>query len=176
MKVLGIVGYSGSGKTTRIVSLIPRITARGFSVSTIKHAHHGFDIDREGKDSFKHREAGASEVLIASGDRWALMHEVREAKPPSLDQMLAKLEPVDLVLVEGFKYEDYPMLEVWSPKSETQPLFPLRKKIIGLICDDPIEPAEFGRPGLPVFDPNADEALAEFIIEYLNESESRSTS
>src|ERR1051326_2792668 len=103
MKVIGIAGWSGAGKTTLLTRVIPRLTARGLSVSTIKHAHHAFDIDQPGKDSHTHRMAGATEVLISSANRWALVHELRGAPEPTLGDLLAKLAPVDLVIVEGFK-------------------------------------------------------------------------
>ena len=102
MRVIGLSGWSGAGKTTLIVKLIPALNARGFSVSTLKHAHHGFDVDKPGKDSYSHREAGAREVLVASANRWALMHELRGDDEPPLRAMLARLSPVDFVLVEGY--------------------------------------------------------------------------
>jgi molybdopterin-guanine dinucleotide biosynthesis adapter protein len=111
--VFGLTGWSGSGKTTLMAGLIPALRAMGLSVSTIKHAHKGFDIDRPGKDSFIHREAGAAEVLIASPQRWALLHEVRDTGEPTLETLLAQLAPVDLVLVEGFKRDRHPKIEVW---------------------------------------------------------------
>ena len=110
---MGIVGWSGSGKTTLIEEIIPLIRTRGLSVSTVKHAHHGFDIDRPGKDSFRHRQAGASEVLVVSNGRWALMHENAPADDTSLEQLLTRLAPCDIVLVEGFKSRAIPKLEVW---------------------------------------------------------------
>ncbi|HZL59797.1 MAG TPA: molybdopterin-guanine dinucleotide biosynthesis protein B, partial [Stellaceae bacterium] len=111
MRVFGLAGWSGSGKTTLVARLIPALIARGVSVSTVKHAHHDFDIDQPGKDSWKHRQAGANEVLIASANRWALMHEHRGAREPGLAALIAHLSPVDLILVEGFKREPYPKLE-----------------------------------------------------------------
>jgi molybdopterin-guanine dinucleotide biosynthesis adapter protein len=132
MKVFGIAGYSGSGKTTLLEKLIPQFTARGLTVSVIKHAHHGFDIDRPGKDSYRHREAGASEVLLSCNDRWALMHERREGSDVTLDELLARLAPCDLVLVEGFKQEPIPKLEVWRPENGKPPLFPERSDIVAV--------------------------------------------
>src|ERR1700740_2575002 len=102
-RIISFVGWSGSGKTTLITRLIPLLTGRGITVSTVKHAHHAFDIDKPGKDSYEHRSAGATEVLVASAARWALMHELRGAPEPDLNELLAKLAPVDLVIVEGFK-------------------------------------------------------------------------
>ncbi len=132
MKVFGIAGYSGSGKTTLLEKLIPQFTARGLKVSVIKHAHHGFDIDRPGKDSYRHREAGASEVLLSCNDRWALMHERRDGSDVTLDELLARLAPCDLVLVEGFKQEPIPKLEVYRPEYGKPPLFPERSDIVAV--------------------------------------------
>lgn len=135
MKVFGIAGYSGSGKTTLLEKLIPQFTARGLKVSVIKHAHHGFDIDRPGKDSYRHREAGASEVLLSCNDRWALMHERRDESDVTLDELLARLAPCDLVLIEGFKQEPVPKLEVYRPENGKQPLFPERSDIVAVATD-----------------------------------------
>ena len=132
MKVFGIAGYSGAGKTTLLEKLIPQFTARGLRVSVIKHAHHGFDIDRPGKDSYRHREAGASEVLLSCNDRWALMRERRGGSDVTLDELLARLAPCDLVLVEGFKQEPIPKLEVYRPENGKPPLFPERSDIVAV--------------------------------------------
>ena len=115
MNIFGIAGWSGSGKTTLIVNLLPELTTRGLSVSTVKHAHHEFDIDKPGKDSFVHRMSGATEVVIGSKTRWALMHEGRGEAEPRLDELVARMAPVDLILIEGFKSEDYEKLEVHRP-------------------------------------------------------------
>ncbi|HEY7298250.1 MAG TPA: molybdopterin-guanine dinucleotide biosynthesis protein B [Xanthobacteraceae bacterium] len=112
MRIIGLAGWSGSGKTTLLTKVIPRIVARGLAVSTVKHAHHDFDIDQPGKDSHAHRAAGATEVLIASSRRWALVHEIRIETEPPLAMLLRKLSPVDLVLIEGYKREPHPKLEV----------------------------------------------------------------
>jgi len=135
MKVFGIAGYSGSGKTTLLEKLIPQFTARGLRVSVIKHAHHGFDIDRPGKDSYRHREAGASEVLLSCNERWALMHERRDESDVTLDELLARLAPCDLVLIEGFKQEPIPKLEVYRPENGKPPLFPERSDIVAVATD-----------------------------------------
>jgi molybdopterin-guanine dinucleotide biosynthesis adapter protein len=111
-RIFGLAGWSGSGKTTLITRLLPTLVESGVTVSTIKHAHHEFDIDQPGKDSFRHRQAGASEVLISSSARWALMHEHRGAREPMLAELLARMTPVDLVIVEGFKREPFPKLEI----------------------------------------------------------------
>src|SRR5258708_30104944 len=113
MRIIGLAGWSGSGKTTLLTKVIPRIVARGLRVSTLKHAHHDFDVDVPGKDSHSHRVAGATEVLVGSSRRWALMHELRGASEPTLGELLAKLSPVDLVLIEGYKAAPHPKLEVY---------------------------------------------------------------
>ena len=112
MNVLGFAGYSGSGKTTLIERLVPALVAAGWRVSLVKHAHHAFDVDRPGKDSWRHRQAGCSEVLVGSAQRWALMHELREAPEPALEALLGRLSPCDLVLVEGWKHAAVPKIEV----------------------------------------------------------------
>ena len=112
MKIFGIVGWKNSGKTTLVVGLVKELSARGHRVSTIKHAHHAFDVDQPGKDSFLHREAGAKEVMISSAGRWALMHENRDAPEPDLDALLSHMSDVDIVLVEGFKKGSHEKLEI----------------------------------------------------------------
>lgn len=138
MNVLALVGWSGSGKTTLLTALLPRLTAQGLRVSTIKHAHHGFDLDRPGKDSYRHREAGAHEVLVASGTRWALLHELAGAEEPPLPALLARLAPVDLVLVEGFKAGPGVKLEVHRPALGKPPLWPGRTDIVAVASDAPL--------------------------------------
>ena len=113
MRIIGLAGWSGSGKTTLLAKVIPRIVARGVKVSTVKHAHHSFDMDRPGKDSHSHRMAGATEVLVGSANRWAVVHELRGEAEPTLSALLRKASPVDLVLVEGYKGESHPKLEVY---------------------------------------------------------------
>jgi molybdopterin-guanine dinucleotide biosynthesis protein B len=152
MKVLGLAGWSGAGKTTLIEALLPRLRAAGLNVSTIKHAHHGFDIDKPGKDSFRHRAAGAAEVLVSSGRRWALLHEV-EGPEPGLDALLARLSPVDLVLVEGFKASPVAKLEVHRPSLGQPPLWPGRPEILAVASDAAL--AGCDRPVLPLGDPDA---------------------
>jgi molybdopterin-guanine dinucleotide biosynthesis protein B len=112
MRVFGLAGWSGSGKTTLVVKLLPELRRRGLSVSTVKHAHHEFDVDKPGKDSWEHRQAGAVEVMVASAHRWALMHEHRGVAEPGLDALIRQMTPVDLLLVEGFKRHPHPKLEV----------------------------------------------------------------
>ena len=113
MKVFGLAGWSGSGKTTLMIRLLPELIARGLTVSTVKHAHHAFDVDKPGKDSYRHREAGAREVMVSSANRWALMHENRDTSEADLGALLSHMSPVDLVLVEGFKHEAHDKLEVY---------------------------------------------------------------
>ncbi len=161
MKVFGIAGYSGAGKTTLLEQLIPCFIRRGLRVSVVKHAHHAFDIDRPGKDSWRHREAGAAEVLLAGGARWALMHELRGAPEPSLAELLTRLSPCDLVLVEGFKNEPVPKLEVHRAAFGKPPLFPDRGDIVAVVSD--AAPAT----DLPVLQLDQPEAIADFILAYL---------
>src|SRR5215470_1879511 len=132
MRIFGLAGWSGSGKTTLLAALIPELVARGLSVSTIKHAHHEFDVDRPGKDSWRHREAGASEVMVASSRRWALMRELRGAAEPSLEELIAKMGPADLLLVEGFKFDPHPKIEVHRPSIGKPLLFMDDPRIIAI--------------------------------------------
>jgi molybdopterin-guanine dinucleotide biosynthesis protein MobB len=115
MNVFGLAGWSGSGKTTLVVKLLPKLKSRGFSVSTVKHTHHSFDIDKPGKDSYEHRLAGANEVMISSSARWALLHELRGEPEPELKALIARMKPVDILLVEGFKNYPHPKLEIHRP-------------------------------------------------------------
>lgn len=135
MRMIGLAGWSGAGKTSLIVKLIPALRARGLSVSTLKHAHHAFDIDKPGKDSFLHREAGATEVLVASANRFALMHELRGAPEPGLRELLVRLSPVDLVLVEGYKKEPHVKIEVHRTANEKPFLYPDDPTIAAIVSD-----------------------------------------
>ncbi|MSP42245.1 MAG: molybdopterin-guanine dinucleotide biosynthesis protein B [Alphaproteobacteria bacterium] len=135
MKIFGIVGWKNSGKTTLIAALVHELCLRGLRVSTIKHAHHAFDLDRPGKDSFLHRAAGAQEVLIASEGRWALLHELRGGDAPELTELIARLSPVDLVLVEGFKNEEIPKLEVRRAAAAGHPLAETDAHIVAIATD-----------------------------------------
>jgi molybdopterin-guanine dinucleotide biosynthesis protein B len=135
MKVIGLAGWSGAGKTTLLSRLIPYLRAQGMRVSVIKHAHHAFDVDVPGKDSWVHRQSGAEEVLVASGVRWALMHELRGAPEPALPELLAKLAPVDLVVVEGFKSEPHRKIEVHRQANGKALLFPGDPAIAGIASD-----------------------------------------
>ena len=137
-RVFGFAGWSGSGKTTLIEQVIAHLSADGVRVALIKHAHHSFDIDHAGKDSHRHREAGASEVMISSGKRWAIMHELRGAPELSLAEALDRLSPCDLVLIEGYKREALPKLEIWRSAVGKPLLFPEDEHIIALATDDPL--------------------------------------
>jgi molybdopterin-guanine dinucleotide biosynthesis protein B len=159
MKVFGFAGYSGSGKTTLIEQLIPRFVGRGMRVSLIKHAHHTFDIDQPGKDSYRHRHAGASEVLVTSSRRWVLMHELRGAPEPSFDEQMKHLSPCDLVLVEGFKFAPIPKLEVWRAATGEALLHPNDPHIVAVASDEKVATK------LPLLDLNDADAIAAFILE-----------
>ena len=137
MKIIGLAGWSGAGKTTLLVKLIPRLVTRGLVVSTLKHAHHAFDVDTPGKDSYEHPQAGAREVLVASAARFALMHELRGAPEPDLATLLAKLSPCDLVLIEGFKRDPHPKIEVHRAANGKPFLHPDDPAIVALASDTP---------------------------------------
>ena len=160
MKVLGIMGYSGSGKTTLIEALISRFAVRGLKVSLIKHAHHGFDIDRPGKDSFRHREAGAGEVMLLSDRRWVLMHEVRDEPPPPLEEMIARLSSCDLVLLESFKTAAFDKIEVYRPTIGKPPIWPNVDGVIAVASDERIACP------LPLLDINDHDAVAGFVLKH----------
>jgi molybdopterin-guanine dinucleotide biosynthesis adapter protein len=136
MRVFGFAGWSGAGKTTLIEQTVPRLVARGLRVSLIKHAHHSFDLDQPGKDSYRHRLAGSSEVLISSDVRWALMHELRGGPELTLPQALQRLSPCDLALIEGYKAFPIPKLEIWRPSVGKLPLHPQDPHIVGVATDD----------------------------------------
>lgn len=138
MKILGLAGWSGAGKTTLLKQLIPELNQLGLSVSTMKHAHHSFDVDQEGKDSYFHRQAGAKEVLIASEKRWALMHEYRDESEASLAQLLKHMSPVDLVLIEGFKKATHPKIEIYRSSLNKPLLAANDANIIAIAADAPI--------------------------------------
>lgn len=169
MKVFGFAGWSGSGKTTLVEKLIPVFTARGLRVSVIKHAHHGFDLDKPGKDSWRHREAGATQVLMLSNDRWVLMHELRGAPEPTLDEQLRLLEPCDLVLIEGYKAAAVPKIEIHRPAHGKPPLWPENPHVVA-VATDAVTNADLDAdrlcplPRLPLNEPAA---VADFILDYL---------
>jgi len=158
MYIFGLAGWSGSGKTTLLAALIPELVGRGVTVSTLKHAHHEFDIDQPGKDSWVHRQAGASEVMVASSRRFALMHELRDAPEPSLGELVSRMAPVDLLLIEGFKREPHPKLEVHRPSVGKPFLYPDDPHIVA-IASDAVLTAPL--PVLPLADAAA---IADFIL------------
>jgi molybdopterin-guanine dinucleotide biosynthesis protein B len=159
MRIIGLAGWSGSGKTTLITKLIPRLLARGLRVSTLKHAHHGFDLDKPGKDSFVHRVAGATEVIISSARRWAILHELREEPEWDMADLVAKMSPVDLVLVEGFKRDAFPKLEVHRAENGKPLLHPEDSYIVAVACDTALPAAR-----VPVVDLNDIDAIADLLL------------
>jgi molybdopterin-guanine dinucleotide biosynthesis protein B len=160
-RVFGITGWKNSGKTTLTERLVAKLSRRGWKVSTVKHAHHDFDIDKEGTDSFRHRRAGASEVAIVSGRRWALMHELRGENEPTLDEVLARLAPCDLVLIEGYKREGHKKIETRrTDAKDTAPLSVGDPTIVAIASDSPVTGGT-----LPVFDLDDIGAIVDFIEE-----------
>jgi molybdopterin-guanine dinucleotide biosynthesis protein B len=157
MRIIGLAGWSGSGKTTLLAKIIPRLVARGLMVSTVKHAHHGFDVDQPGKDSHTHRMAGATEVLVASGRRWALMHELRGAAEPTIYDLLQRMSPVDLVLIEGFRSAHHARIEVFRKEVGKPPFHPENPHVLGIVSDTPFPDA--GRPVVDINDVDAVVAL-----------------
>ena len=162
MKVFGLAGYSGSGKTTLIEQLIPRFKARGLSVSLIKHTHHNFDVDQPGKDSYRHRQAGAGEVLLTCDSRWILMHELSGAPEPTVEEQLAVLSPCDLVLVEGFKQTSISKIEVHRPAHGKPPIWLENTSIVAVASDVPLECP------LPCLDLNDPDGVVAFILNFLD--------
>ncbi len=160
MKVFGFAGWSGSGKTTLIEQLIPRLAARVGRVSLIKHAHHAFDVDQPGKDSWRHRQAGCTEVLVTSGRRWALIHELRGEPELTLARALARLSPCALALVEGYKTHPLPKLEIWRPAVGKPLLHPDDPHILAVATDDP---AALAGARLPVFALDRLDQIATFV-------------
>lgn len=159
-KIFGIAGWKNSGKTGLAVRLVTELVARGYRVSTIKHAHHDFDIDKVGADSYRHRQAGAHEVTIVSGTRYAIMHELRGAPEPSFEDILARLAPCDLVLIEGYKREPIPKIEARRLESANRiPLAPEDPHIAAIAADHPVMDTT-----LPVFDLDDTATIADFVI------------
>jgi molybdopterin-guanine dinucleotide biosynthesis protein B len=161
MKVFGIIGWSGSGKTTLMVKLLPELIGRGFTVSTMKHSHHRFDLDRKGKDSFEHRQAGASEVLVSSSSRWALMHELRGAAEPNMDELIKHMTPVDILLIEGFKDHQHDKLEVYRETTGKRLRCTEDEDVVAVACDRLLEGLH-----IPVIDLNKTAAIVDFIIKH----------
>ncbi|MEP7069394.1 MAG: molybdopterin-guanine dinucleotide biosynthesis protein B [Usitatibacter sp.] len=167
MKIIGIAGYSGSGKTTLIEKLIPVLVAEGLRVSLVKHAHHEFDVDQPGKDSYRHRHAGCTEVLVSSSKRWALMRELRGDAEPSLDEQLEHLSACDLVIVEGYKSEPIAKVEVHRRASHTPYLFPDDPHVVAIATDEPVDSK------LPQLDLDDAEGVARFILRHLGLNRAR---
>ncbi|MBI3433562.1 MAG: molybdopterin-guanine dinucleotide biosynthesis protein B [Proteobacteria bacterium] len=159
MRIIGLAGWSGAGKTTLLAKVIPCLVRRGLRLSTVKHAHHDFDMDRPGKDSHSHRLAGATEVLVGSSNRWALMHELRGLPEPPLAALLAKLSPVDLVIVEGYKAQPHPKLEVFRAANGKPFLHPQDDCIVAIASDMALDDAV-----LPVIDLNDIEKIAAVLL------------
>jgi len=160
MKIFGFAGWSGSGKTTLIEQLIPRLVKRGLKVSMIKHAHHSFDVDQPGKDSYRHRQAGCSEVMVVSDRRWVIMHELRGEPEPSLEDQIERISPCDLVLVEGHKHHPLPKLEVWRSENGKPLLHPEDGHIVAIASDIALE-TKLPRFGLDDYDD-----IGDFILSY----------
>ena len=163
MKLWGVVGWKNSGKTGLMERLVTEFTSRGLTVSTLKHAHHTFDVDHEGKDSHRHRVAGATEVLLASRNRWALMHELKGEEEPSLSDLLPRLAPVDLVLVEGYKRDDHPKIEAHRNDTGSALIAPNDPTIRAIASDSDAQ-----ADGRPTFDLNDTSAIADFIASELD--------
>ena len=161
MRVIGLAGWSGSGKTTLLVRLLPELIRRGYSVSTMKHAHHEFDVDQPGKDSWRHRSAGATEVLIGSARRWALMHEHRGGQEPTAAELMKHMTPVDLLIVEGFKREKHDKIEIHRRETGKPLLHPDDARIVAVLSDEPLPECP-----LPVIDIDDMAAVADFIVRH----------
>lgn len=161
MKLWGVVGWKNAGKTGLMERLVAEFTGRGLRVSTIKHAHHGFDVDQPGKDSYRHREAGATEVLVASAARYAVLHELRDAGEPSLEALLARLSPVDLVLIEGYKRDRHPKIEAWRAENANPLIADDDTTVRAIAADIDLDHAR------PVFDLDDTAAIVDFITREL---------
>ncbi len=158
MKVFGVTGWKNAGKTGLMERLVSDITGRGFTVSTLKHAHHNFDVDQPGRDSYRHRAAGAQQVLLSSGKRWALMTELRETAEPSLDALLAQMAPVDLILIEGWKREAHPKIEAWRAAAEHPLIAPNDPTILAVASDVAVDTDRVR------FDLDDTVAIADFVL------------
>jgi molybdopterin-guanine dinucleotide biosynthesis protein MobB len=161
MKIFGVTGWKNSGKTGLMERLVTEITTRGFTVSTIKHAHHSFDVDHPGRDSYRHRTAGASQVMLASKNRWALMHELRDEEEPTFDELLARMSPVDLILVEGYKRESHSKIECFREGVSD----PMRQNTDPTICAIATD-TDVGVANVPIFDLNNTSQIADFILKH----------
>jgi molybdopterin-guanine dinucleotide biosynthesis protein B len=169
MRIFGLAGWSGSGKTTLMTALIPELMSRGITVSTLKHAHHAFDVDQPGKDSWRHRQAGAREVMISSQNRWALMHELRGTPEPEFDELVRRMSPVDLLLVEGFKRHPHAKIEVYRPSLGKPLLHPEDPMVVAIASDETLQGLTL--PWLPLSDASA---VADFILDYHERDQWRS--
>ncbi|MGF9691539.1 molybdopterin-guanine dinucleotide biosynthesis protein B [Rhizobium sp. 0TCS1.26] len=159
-RIFGISGWKNSGKTGLAVRIVTELTARGYRVSTIKHAHHDFDIDKVGADSWRHRQAGAHEVALVSGTRYAIMHELRGAPEPSFEEILARLAPCDIVIIEGYKREPVPKIEARRLEAKNrEPLAPGDPHIVAIAADHPVD-----ETSLPVFDLDDTQAITDFVV------------
>jgi molybdopterin-guanine dinucleotide biosynthesis protein MobB len=165
MKVFGVTGWKNSGKTTLVAELVSYLSAQGLRISTVKHAHCDFDIDRPGTDSHSHREAGAQQVMISSSNRWALMNELGDEREPELEELLKAMSPVDLVLVEGFKLGPQPKIQVVRPENNTEPLPVEAQPIVAIASDSLVNPKDYGCEG-PLLNLGDIESIARFIVEY----------
>ena len=161
MKIFGFAGWSGSGKTTLIEQVVPRFVRSGLKVSLIKHAHHRFDVDHPGKDSFRHRAAGCSEVLVASEERWALMHEMRGEAEATVEEQIRRMSPCDLLLIEGYKHYPLPKLEIYRAANGKPLLHPEDEHIVALATDTPVQSL------LPQFGLEDYDAIVEFVLDKL---------
>ena len=163
MKVFGVTGWKNSGKTGLIERLVGEFISRGLSVSTVKHAHHTFDVDHPGRDSYRHRAAGAKEVLLVSKNRWAIMHELRDEDEPELSEILKKVEKVDLVIIEGFKRDRHPKIEAFREETGTSAIARKDESIVAVAADTPLTDLK-----IPVFDLNNTSEIADFISGFLD--------
>ena len=161
MNIFGVIGWKDSGKTGLMERLVSEMTNRGFKISTLKHAHHSFDIDHQGRDSFRHRQAGASEVMLSSNNRWALMHELRGEPEPSFAELIAMMKPVDLILVEGFKKEQHSKLECHRAENNENFIYQSDNSVRLIASDVPIDNAS-----IPNIDLNDTIGIADFILEH----------
>lgn len=159
MRVIGVAGFKNSGKTTLVEKLVSHLSQQGYRISTVKHAHHSFDIDHEGRDSFRHRKAGASEVAVISRERTAIIHELRGQEPPTLQEVLARLQPCDLVIVEGYKRDSHDKIEVRNLALDHPRLAMEDPTVVAIAATGAVEDA-----GVPVFDRDDVAALAGFIL------------
>jgi molybdopterin-guanine dinucleotide biosynthesis protein B len=162
LKVIGVAGFKNAGKTTLVERLVRVLTGRGYRISTVKHAHHSFDIDHEGRDSFRHRAAGASEVAVVSASRWAIIHESRGEPEPSLEEILGKLKPCDLVIVEGYKRDSHDKIEVRNLALNHPRLAGEDPTVVAIAANGPVNDAP-----VPVFDRDDVTALADFIVAHM---------